>query len=202
MVAIPLWPGCWAPGLGGKMEECEGAEGKVKQSMTPPPRRCQGSLLGSGCTHRQWEYSRCKEGGGAEPGSSLGWARSWGAGLGLEEGVLGWLWANHTHQKFSPALPTPPKPQESQALPLLQPSQPPGTHAESSAKITFPGKCFYLLNRILRKYCTQQWISNLFCSRRIFLSVNKQVHQLTVWQAVSKKYLTGTQRVLKNVLSK
>ena len=152
----------------------------MKQSNAP---RCQGSLLGSGCTQRQWEYSWCQEGGGAEPGSSLGWARSWGTGLELEEGVLEQLWANHTHQKFSPALPTPPKLQESQPLPLLQPSQPPGTHAESSAKITFPGKCFHLLKRILRKYCTQQCISNLFCSRWIFLSVNRQVHQLMVWQA-------------------
>ena len=179
--------------LSGQVAEHEVLEGRWKNgreqkgkwiSQTP---RSQGSLLGSGCTHWQWEYPRCEEGGGAEPGSSWGWAMSWGAGLELEEGVLEWLWANHTHQKFSPELPTPPKPQESQPLPLLQPSQPPGTRAESSdlttAKITFPGKRFHLLKRILRKYCTQQWISDLFCSRWIFLSANKQVHQLMVWQA-------------------
>lgn len=52
------------------MEECEGAEGKVKQSMTPPsPPSCQGSLLGSGCTHRQWNILDGR--GRAEPGSSL-----------------------------------------------------------------------------------------------------------------------------------
>ena len=36
---FPLWQGCWTPGLGGKMEEWEGAEGKMNQSNPPPSRK-------------------------------------------------------------------------------------------------------------------------------------------------------------------
>ena len=183
------------------MEECEGAEGKVKQSMTPPlPAAVREACLvldaptsSGNILDARREEELSQEAAWGEPGAGV-------QDLDLRRGSWGGCEPITPIRSFP--LHSPPKPQESQALPLLQPSQPPGTHAESSAKITFPGKCFYLLNRILRKYCTQQWISNLFCSRRTFLSVNKQVHQLTVWQAVSKKYLTGTQRVLKNVLSK
>lgn len=91
------------------------------------------------------------------------------------------------------------RPQETSPCPsLLQPGQPRGRCADSSdlttAKITFPGKCFHLRKRTLRKYRTQQRISNFFL-KQMQLSVSEQTGSAVNGLAsrVSKKYLTGTE---------
>lgn len=47
---------------------------------------------------------------------------------------------SHPSEVFPCTPPPHPSPKKARLCPLLQPSQPPGTHAESSAKITFQEK--------------------------------------------------------------
>ena len=127
-------------------------------------------------------------------GGRRSWARKQ-LGVSHELGRRTWAWGGGPGVTVSQSHPSEvfswtPHPTQAPRKPALAPppAKPASWHtAESSdlttAKITFPGKRFHLLKRILRKYCTQQWISDLFCSRWIFLSANKQVHQLMVWQA-------------------